>query len=600
MADVYLDEKFVGTVADGKEFAKSVVLERRKGKLSPALNVRYAAEFDEVYLETSKGRLRRPLIVVSDGVSLLTEKHILQLQKNELSWDDLVAQGVIEYLDAAEEENAYVAFSPEELTKEHTHLEIDPLVMMGAIASLVPYGNYSQSTRITIGAKNQKQSIGFYAQNFSLRVDMDVNLLHTPQYPIVKTIMYDILNFKKHASGQNIVVAVMSFEGYNMEDAVILNRQSIDYGFGRSSYYRQAIAEEIRYSGGLMDTICIPDKEVKGYRSEKDYRYLEEDGIIYPEAVVKEDDVLIGKTSPPRFLSSSEDYSFAVNQRRESSVALSHGEKGVVDMVMLTESEEGNRVVQVRLRDQRIPEIGDKFTSRHGQKGIVGLVVPPADMPFTASGIVPDMLFSPHSIPSRMTVSHLLELIGGKVGSLSGRFVDGTTFSSEKETDLRNELRELGFRYDGTEVMYNGITGKPMQARIYIGNMYYLKLKHMVANKLHARARGPIQLLTRQPTEGRAKEGGLRLGEMEKDTFVASGSALLLKERFDSDKVLVHVCEQCGLLAIKDDFRNRVYCSVCGENAPTGVIEISYAFKLLLDELKALCIYPKLKLVNKY
>ncbi len=600
MADVYLDEKFLGTVPDGREFVRNVIMERRKGKVSREINVRYDAKFDEVYLETSHGRVRRPLIVVSDGVPLITEKHITQLQKGELTWDDLVAQGVVEYLDAAEEENAYVAFSSSELTKEHTHLEIDPLVMMGGTASLVPYGNFSQSTRITIGAKNQKQAVGFYAENFALRVDMDVNLLHTPQNPIVKTLMHDILRYDRHPSGQNIVVAVMSFEGYNMEDAVILNRASVDYGFARSSYFRQSLAEEIRYSGGLMDTITIPDKDVKGYRSERDYRLLEEDGIIYPEAPVHEDDVIIGKTSPPRFLSSSEDYSFAVNQRRESSVNLSHGEKGVIDMVLLTESEEGNRVVQVRMRDQRIPEIGDKFTSRHGQKGVVGLIVHPCDMPFSASGITPDLLFSPHGIPSRMTVSHLLELLGGKVGGLSGRFVDGTTFSSEKEEDLRKELGSLGFREDGTEVMYSGITGEPFKARIYIGNMYYLKLKHLVANKLHARGRGPIQLLTRQPTEGRAKEGGLRLGEMEKDTFVASGASLLLKERFDSDKTLAHVCENCGMLAVKDEYRNRLYCTLCGENTPVSVVEISYAFKLLLDELKALGIYPRLKLRNKY
>ena len=600
MADVYLDEKFIGTVQDGKDFYKNFIMERRKGKISRETNIRYYEKFDEVYIESSKGRARRPLIVVSDGVPLITEKHIAQLKKGEITWDDLVAQGVIEYLDASEEENAYVAFYPEELTKEHTHLEIDPLVMMGNIASLVPYGNYSQSTRITIGAKNQKQAVGFYAENFGLRVDMDVNLLHTPQIPLVSTIMYDILKYNKHPSGQNIVVAVMSFEGYNMEDAVILNKSSIDYGFARSTYFRQAIAEEIRYSGGLMDTITIPDTEVKGYKSERDYRLLEEDGIIYPEAKVKEEDVIIGKTSPPRFLSSSEDYSFSVNERRESSVSLSHGEQGTIDMVMLTESADGNRVVQVRIRDQRIPEIGDKFTSRHGQKGIVGLIVNPSDMPFTSSGITPDLLFSPHSIPSRMTVSHLLEALGGKVAALSGRIIDGTTFSSEPEEKLRSELSKLGFREDGTEVMYSGITGKPFKARIFIGSMYYLKLKHMVANKLHARARGPIQLLTRQPTEGRAKEGGLRLGEMEKDTFVAHGASLLLKERFDSDRIILPICERSGMIAIHDRYKNRYYSPIYGDDTTVSNIEISYAFKLLLDELRALGIYPKLKLVDKY
>ena len=309
---------------------------------------------------------------------------------------------------------------------------------------------------------------------------------------------------------------------------------------------------------------------------------------------------LIGKTSPPRFLSNREEYSLASNIRRESSVSLKHGEEGVVDFVCLTENEEGNKLIQVRIRDQRIPEIGDKFVSRHGQKGVVGLIVPEADMPFTASGIVPDLLFSPHGIPSRMTISHLIELIGGKSAALTGRIIDGTTFSGEPEEVIRKELASLGFNEAGTETMYNGVTGEIFEAKIYVGSMYYLKLKHMVANKIHSRARGPIQLLTRQPTEGRAKEGGLRLGEMEKDTFVAHGASMLLKERFDSDKTVVPVCEGCGIIAIYDVFKDKRYCPICGENVEISDIEISYAFKLILDEFKSLGIYPRLQLRSKY
>ena len=327
---------------------------------------------------------------------------------------------------------------------------------------------------------------------------------------------------------------------------------------------------------------------------------LESDGIIYPEAAVNENDVIIGKTSPPRFLSSLEEYSLASNIRRESSVALRHGEMGVVDFVLLTENEEGNKLVQVRLRETRNPEIGDKFTSRHGQKGVVGIIVPEADMPFTAGGIKPDLIFSAHGIPSRMTISHLVELVAGKVGALGGRYVDGTIFASEKEDDLRKELAKLGFQENGTERMYNGETGEIMQSKIFVGNMYYLRLKHMVANKIHSRARGPIQLLTRQPTEGRAKEGGLRLGEMEKDTFVAHGASLLLKERFDSDKTVVPVCETCGIIAIHDPYKNKRYCPTCGDHSEVNDIEIAYAFKLMLDEFKAMGIYPKLVLRSKY
>lgn len=266
----------------------------------------------------------------------------------------------------------------------------------------------------------------------------------------------------------------------------------------------------------------------------------------------------------------------------------------------MTENVEGNKFVQVRIRDNRIPEIGDKFTSRHGQKGVVGLIVPLADMPFTASGVTPDLIFSPHGIPTRMTINHLIELLSGKVGALDGRYINGTSYSSETEEDLRKNLLDLGFRENGSETMYNGITGKQYQAKIYVGNQFYLKLKHLVANKLHSRARGPIQLLTRQPTEGRAKEGGLRLGEMEKDTFVAHGASLLLKERFDADKTVLPICESCGMVAVYNSFKKMAYCPVCGDNVEINNVEISYAFKLILDEFKSLGIYPKLELVSKY
>ena len=294
------------------------------------------------------------------------------------------------------------------------------------------------------------------------------------------------------------------------------------------------------------------------------------------------------------------DFSVTASIRRESSVALKHGEEGIVDMTIITENAEGNRLVQVRVRDTRVVEIGDKFASRHGQKGVVGMIVNPEDMPITASGITPDVIFSPHSLPSRMTMSHLIEAIAGKTGALTGDYFDGTIFDSMPEEEVRKQLLEAGFKEDGTETMYNGQTGERYQAKIYIGNMYYLKLKHMVANKMHSRASGRIQLLTRQPIEGRGKGGGLRVGEMEKDCFVAHGASLLLKERFDSDKTIVHVCESCGMIAIVDEYRNKKFCPKCGSNVEIVPVDISYAFKLLLDELKSLCIYPQLILKSKY
>ncbi len=600
MTDVLLNGRFMGTVTNPTQFIEKIIAERRKGTVSRNVSVHYDPRIDEVFVESMSGRLRRPLIVVKDGKPLLTDKHLEQVEAGKLSWNELVEQGIIEYLDAAEEENALVSFFKEEITPETTHLAIHPIDMFGIITALVPYSNFSTTQKVNTGSKNQKQALGFYAANFLIRMDMDVNLIHTPQRPIVKTIMHDFMDYDSHPSGQNLIVAVMSYKGYNMEDAIVINGGSIERGMGRSSYYRPLIAEELRYSGGLLDEICVPDKDVRGYKTEEDYRMLEEDGIIYPEAVVREGEVVIGKTSPPRFLSNLGEYQLASTTRRESSEYLKHGEKGKVDIIVLTENEEGNKLVEVKIRDERIPEIGDKFTSRHGQKGVVGLIVPADDMPFSASGVSPDLIFSPMGIPSRMTVSHLIELLGGKTGALAGRYVDGTVFDAEVQADLRKELSSLGFRENGTETLYDGITGRQFQVQIFIGNMYYLKLKHMVANKIHARARGPIQLLTRQPTEGRAKGGGLRLGEMEKDTFIAHGASMLLKERFDSDDTVVPVCEKCGMVAIFDSYKNKRYCPVCGDDGKIEFVEMSYAFKLLLDELKALCIYPKLVLGDKY
>ena len=354
MSEVYLNGKFVGNVENPTEFVDHILVERRKNKVTNNLNIFHDEQTNQIYVEAGKGRLRRPLIIIKDGKPLLTEKHIAQLEKNEINWSDLIKQGVIEYIDALEEETALVAFRGEDVTPKHTHLEIAPLAILGLCSSLVPFGNFNQSTRLNAGSKNQKQSLGLYISNYLIRMDMDVNVLTSPQVPICRSMMHDIVDYGKHPAGQNIVVAIMSYKGYNMEDAIILNKGSVERGLARSTYYRPCSSEELRYSGGLIDQVGVPDKEVKGYKSEKDYRLLEDDGIIYPEASVSEEDVIIGKTSPPRFLSSLDEYNLTSSLRRESSVALKHGEKGVVDFVLITENEEGNKLDQVRLRDERI------------------------------------------------------------------------------------------------------------------------------------------------------------------------------------------------------------------------------------------------------
>ena len=593
--DVFFNGIFIGTVMNPEDFVKKIRKRRREGNLPIQLNVRNDTDLQNVVISTESGRALRPLIIVEGGASKLKNEHLIQIEQGELTWDNLIEQGIIEYLDAAEEENALVALYEEEVTPNHTHLEIDTMDLFGVVTSLVPYGNHDQSSRLNRGSKTQKQALGLYAANYLCRLDTDVSVLQYPQKPIVRSFVYDTLH--TYPAGQNLVVAIMTYEGYNMEDALVFNQGSLQRGVGRSFYFRPYSAVEMNYAGGLKDEIAVPEKDSSGYKTEASYRHLENDGVIYPEADVDEGEVLIGKMSPPKFLSEAREIS--VRTKKESSITMRQEEKGTVDSVFITEDEEGNKIVQVKTRDQRIPELGDKFATAHGQKGVVGAIIPETDVPFTANGIKPDIIFNPHGLPSRMTVGYLLELLAGKVGCLKGEIIDGTSFSGESKSELEEQLKELGFRYDGKETMYSGITGRKMVSKIFIGNLYYLKLKYMVANKMHGRASGKVALLTRQPIEGRARGGALRLGEMEQQALVAHGASLLLKERYDSDKVILPICTSCGTIGIDDNIRDKSVCPICGSESVEHV-EVSYAFKLLLEELQGLHIHSTFNLKNKY
>ncbi|HPD81953.1 MAG TPA: DNA-directed RNA polymerase subunit B [Candidatus Pacearchaeota archaeon] len=593
--DIFFNGMFIGTVEDGKKFVQQVKEKRREKNFPIQMNIREDEGIKTVYISTESGRVLRPLIIVENGTPKLKDEHLIQIEQGELKWGNLVDMGIIEYLDAAEEENALVSLNKENLTSEHTHLEIDPVSLFGTVTSLVPYGNHDQSSRLNRGSKTQKQALGLYAANYLCRLDTDVSILQYPQKPIVRSFVYDTLNI--YPAGQNLVVAVMSYEGYNMEDSLVFNKGSLDRGVGRSFYFRPYSAVEMNYAGGLKDEIAIPEKDTSGYRVESYYRFLEDDGIVYPEAEINEGEVMIGKMSPPKFLSEAREIS--IRTKKESSVTMRQEEKGIVESVFITEDNEGNKIVQVKTRDQRIPELGDKFATSHGQKGVIGMIVPEEDIPFTSKGIKPDVLFNPHGLPSRMTVGYLLELLAGKVGSIKGEIIDGTSFCGVGKKDLEEQLEELGFRFDGKETMYSGISGQKISSKIFVGNLYYLKLKYMVGNKMHGRASGKIALLTRQPVEGRSRGGALRLGEMEQQALVAHGASLLLKERYDSDKVVLPICSKCGSIAIEDSIRVKTFCPLCNSEEIEPV-EVSYAFKLLLEELQGLHINTTFELKNKY
>ncbi|MBI4399887.1 DNA-directed RNA polymerase subunit B [Candidatus Micrarchaeota archaeon] len=598
---VYVNGRLIGFHTNGIGLYRELRQKRRNGEINPEVNFGLNPKTKELHINTDSGRARRPYIIVENGKPKFTPELKEKLKKGEITWKDLVKMGVIEYLDAEESgEHMYLAISEKDLTNEHTHLDIDPLTITGITVSVLPFPEYNSSPRITMACAMSKQSLGLYTNNFQLRGDSRAHFLFYPQQPLVQTKPYKLLKFSERPAGQNFVVAITSYFGYNMGDAVVINKNAIDRALGRSAFYKTYETEERRYPGGQKDKFEIPNPTVGGYREEEMYRNLGEDGIIVPESEVKSKDVLVGKTSPPRFLEEISAFGLTEEKKRENSITAKSGEEGIVDSVMLTESPSGNKLVKVKVRSIKIPENGDKFASRHGQKGVVGLLAPQEDLPFTAQGIVPDLILNPHAIPSRMTAGHILEMIGGKAASLSGNLIDGSAFTGDKEEDIKKVLRNYGFEEYGKETLYDGVSGEQIETQIFMGVIYYQKLHHLVSNKMHVRSRGPVQLLTHQPTEGRAREGGLRFGEMERDCLIGYGAGLLLKERLleESDKTVELVCNSCGSIAVHDHIKNRNYCPLC-EGNELHEVEMSYAFKLLLDEIKAIGILPRLILKSK-
>jgi DNA-directed RNA polymerase subunit B len=604
-AKVFVDGNIIGYCNSPEQLAQEFRERRRRGEISTEANIAHFSkiqrEREELYVNGDQGRVRRPLIIVEGGVQKLQPEHVERIALGEWSWEELVKSGTVEYLDAEEEENAYIALGPEEVTKEHTHLEIAKYTILGICASTIPYAEHNQSPRNSYQAAMAKQALGVYSTNFQQRVDSRSHILHYPQAPIAETALMETMGYKLRPSGQNYVVAVLSFEGYNMEDALVFNKASIERGLGRSTFYRIYEAECRQYLGGLKDKFILPEAGTRGYRGEQYYRLLEPDGIIGLESTVAGGDVLIGRMSPPRFLEEYKEFEVKGPSMRDTSVDMRPSESGIVDAIFITQSGEGSKLVKVRVRDQRIPELGDKFASRHGQKGVIGLIVPQEDMPFTEEGIVPDLIINPHAIPSRMTVGQFIESLAGKVASARGKPVDGTPFSNETPEQLREALIRLGFSLSGSEVFYNGVTGEKFVADIYVGVVHYQKLHHMVADKIHARARGQVQMLTRQPTEGRARGGGLRFGEMERDCLIGHGAAMLLRDRLleESDKYTLYICETCGHVAYYDMKQRKYACKLCEDKAKISPVTVSYAFKLLLQELMSLCVSPKLTLKER-
>jgi len=604
---IFVDGRLIGYFKDGEQLAESLREQRRNSKIHPHVGISFHKSDKEgatkrLYVNCNAGRVLRPLIIIKDNRSLLTQELLDKVSKKLLSWNDLLRMGVLELIDANEEENCYVTLNEKE-TKKFTHLEVFPPSILGAGASIIPYPEHNQSPRNTYESAMAKQSLGFSTPMMNTSTYVRQHLMLYPQTPMVNTKAMKLLGLEDRPAGQNCVVAVLPFDGYNIEDAIVLSQPSVDRGLGRTFFFRVYDTEAKQYPGGMRDNFEIPNAEdnIRGYKGEKAYRLLEEDGVVASEASVKGGDILIGKTSPPRFMEEYREFESTGPYRRDTSIGVRPSETGVIDTVVMTQSNEGGKMYKIRARDMRIPEIGDKFASRHGQKGVLGILAKGEDLPYTAEGISPDVLINPHAFPSRMTVGMMMESICGKAGALRGSQFDGSAFVGEKIEEVKPVMDAAGFKYSGKEIMYDGRTGKSFPVEVFIGVVYYQKLHHMVADKIHARARGQVQMLTKQPTEGRARGGGLRFGEMERDCLIAYGASMILKDRLldESDKSDIFVCERCGLVAYHDVKQRKYVCRVCGDKAKVSSVAVAYAFKLLLQEMQSLNVAPRLLIKEK-
>lgn len=554
---VFVNGVWQGVHRDPAQLVSTVKSLRRRGDIQPEVSIVRDVRERELRIFTDAGRVCRPLFVVEDQQLVLRREHIDALANDEsmseedppsMKWADLVDQGIIEYLDAEEEETTMIAMTPEDVdmsrqftetgtvnasasadssatvkttsgAKTHTwtHCEIHPAMILGICASIIPFPDHNQSPRNTYQSAMGKQAMGVYLTNYQVRMDTMANILYYPQKPLATTRSMEYLHFRELPAGQNAVVAILCYSGYNQEDSVIMNQSSIDRGLFRSLYYRSYMDQEKKSGTMPIEEFEKPTRDTTLRLKHGTYEKLDGDGLVGLGERVSGEDIIIGKTAPIPTDSEEMGQRLKTHTKRDVSTPLKSTENGLVDQVLLTTNSEGLKFVKIRVRSTRIPEIGDKFASRHGQKGTIGITYRHEDMPFSAEGITPDLIINPHAIPSRMTIGHLVECLLSKLSTITGNEGDATPFSEVTVEAISTLLKQYGYHSRGLEVMYNGHTGRKLQAQVYLGPTYYQRLKHMVGDKIHARARGPVQILTRQPVEGRSRDGGLRFGEMERE-----------------------------------------------------------------------------------
>jgi DNA-directed RNA polymerase II subunit RPB2 len=623
----------------------------------------------EVHILMDSGCCLRPVFVL-ENIHKFAEIFALYEHNRYMLWDKMISNGVIEYLDKEEESTMRVAVMWSDLNTPrranetaYTHIEIHPLVILGIAASFVPLSNHEQAPRITYGACMSNQGVGRVGLNSEQRFDTSgIHELFYPQKPLVSSFTEIHTHLTDLPYGENVIVAIMSYTGYNQEDSLIVNQASIDRGLFRSLYFR-TYKDTARNAGAEQELFEVPaDADMTGI-NRANYSKLGSDALPDIHQKIEQDDVLIGKIIQPTDVSKIAE---GEGSKKDRSTLYRNKESARVDKISSTLTKDGATLVKVRTRSHRIPAIGDKLSSRHGQKGVISMIFPQEDMPFTSDGICPDIIMNPHAIPSRMTISQLLETLLGKAGVIKGKLGDGTAFAhlesymdeifdengemkegplSDEEmkaegdypssvprvspegdesiphvrrrnvllaTRIGNVLHEAGFNRHGNERMYNGMSGEMLKGTIFIGPCFYMRLKHMVGDKAHARRIGPRQILTRQPAEGRSRDGGLRFGEMERDALISHGASAVLKDRLldVSDIYKTPVCEQCGNFAIPAPPKQKevakllgtkteAYCLHCKSTSSVKTVVMPYAFSVLARDLEAYHISMHMELTNK-
>ena len=617
-ARIFINGKWIGMFPPESALAciKRLRKAKRSGFIQRHIAIVWKPTVKELWLSTEAGRLVRPLYYApalldiakrpaEEKAKMLSEINACKTWDELLRWETPEGHHLLEYLDAGETEQAMIAMDPEELIQKpdeeaatYSHAEIHPCVILGSLASTIPFPDHNQSPRNAYQCAMGKQAMGVFAHNYKERFDALAHMLMYPNLPLVSPKMGKYYGAYSMPSGRNIVVAIMTYGGYNQEDSIMINKGSIDRGLFQSVFFRTYKDEEKKnQSSGEEERFGRPDPEMTRQLRNGNYGKLGADGFVPENTFVNSDDILVGKVVPLR-VPTGMVLPAGTKRFRDVSRTPRNNESGFVDKIFKNRNGEGYSFVKIRMRELRTPEIGDKFSSRHGQKGTVGMLLEPEDMPQTASGIIPDIIINPHCIPSRMTIAQLMETLLGKIGCHAGCLGDGTPFNKNMTLDgLAKVLRDdMGLEPYGNEVMYNGLTGRQMETKIFMGPCFYQRLRHCAADKLHSRACGPLVMLTRQPAEGRAREGGLRFGEMERDCVAAHGIMEFTKERFMecSDGFKCYTCRKCGLIATANAEANIWLCKACDNTTEFAAIHIPYAYKLLVQELETMNIASRI------